>query len=99
MNNEPALEKTEPQPRRRVLDERLAQRPVMLERLHQLIDTLEQSVGKGWDAHVAEERVIQEMRQLGQATLSQWAQEANEQAQGQVRRAHPDACKNGKKNS
>lgn len=98
MNNEPALRKSDSKPRRK-LDERLAKRPAMLERLHQIVDTLEQSVVEGCDAHMAEERVIEEMRKLGHETLSQWAHEANEQIQAQVPTTHPEANKNGKKNS
>lgn len=98
MNNEPALRKSDSKPRRN-LDERLAKRPAMLERLHQILDTLEESVVDGCDAHKAEDRVIEEMRKLGQETLSQWAHEANEQTQAQVPILHPDATKNGKKNS
>ncbi len=98
MNNEPALRKSDSKPRRN-LDERLAKRPAMLERLHQIVDTLEKSVGDGCDAHKAEDRVIEEIRKLGQETLSQWAHEANAQIQAQVPTLQPDATKNGKKNS
>ena len=100
MNNEPELNKSETKPRsRRVLDERLASRPAMLDRLHQIVDTLEQSLSAGCDAHLAEERVIEELRKLGQVTLTQWAEEANEQAQAAVPTTHPQASKNGKKNA
>lgn len=96
MNDEPAWNKSESQPRR-PLEERLAQRPAVLARLHQLVDTLEASVGDGCDAHRAEERVIEEMRRLGQETLSQWAQEVQEHTQAQVRATHPAASRHGKK--
>lgn len=98
MNNEPALRKSDSKPRRN-LEDRLAKRPAMLERLHQIVDTLEASVGEGCDAHMAEDRVVEEIRKLGQETLSQWAQEANEHTQAQVPTTHPQATKNGKKNS
>src|SRR6185369_11180175 len=84
---------------RRRLEERLAQRPELLERLHEIVDTLEQSVTEGCDAHDAEDRVVDEIRKLGRTVLGQWAQEANAQIQGQVSAEHPQACKNGKKNS
>jgi hypothetical protein len=86
-------------PRNRRLEDRLAQRPELLERLHQIVDTLEQSVGDGCDADQTEERVVEEIRKLGQTMLGQWAQEANAQIQGQVSAEYPRACKNGKKNS
>jgi hypothetical protein len=84
---------------RRRLEERLAQRPELLERLHEIVDTLEQSVTEGCDAHDAEDRVVDEIRKLGRTVLGQWAQEANAQIQAQVPKEHPKACKNGKKNS
>ncbi len=43
MNNEPALRKSDSKPRRK-LDERLAKRPAMLERLHQIVDTVSSTV-------------------------------------------------------
>ena len=81
------------------LEERLAQRPELLERLHLIVDTLEQSVAEGCDAHDAEDRVIDEIRKLGRTVLGQWAQEASVQIQQQVPKEYPQACKNGKKNS
>lgn len=98
MNDEPA------QPSRaskshRALEERLADRPELRARLHHLLDTLDQSVADGSDAHAAEERVIQELRQLGQEVLGRWAHEAQAQAQAQVRTQHPHASQHGKKKS
>ena len=98
MNDEPTpplgLAKTH-----RVLEERLAHRPELLARLHHLLDTLDQSVADGSDAHAAEERVIQELRQLGQEVLGRWAHESNAHTQAQVCSQHPDASQHGKKNS
>lgn len=96
MNDELPLKSPGTKNRRR-LEERLAQRPELLERLHQIVDTLEQSVTDGSDAHDAEDRVVDEIRKLGQTVLGQWAQEANGQIQGQVPAEYPQASKNGKK--
>jgi hypothetical protein len=98
MNVEQPLQSPRTRNRRR-LEERLAQRPELLERLHEIVDTLEQSLADGCDAHDAEDRVVDEIRKLGRTALGQWAQEANTQIQGQVPAEHPQACKNGKKNS
>ena len=98
MNDELLLKSPHTKNRRR-LEERLAQRPELLEQLHEIVDTLEQSVADGCDAHDAEDRVVDEIRKLGRTVLSQWAQEANTQIQAQVPAEHPQACKNGKKNS
>jgi len=98
MNNELPLKSPRTKNRRR-LEERLARRPELLERLHEIVDTLEGSVADGCDAHDAEDRVVDEIRKLGRTVLGQWAQEANAQNQRQVPAEHPQACKNGKKNS
>jgi hypothetical protein len=84
---------------RRSLDERLAHRPEVLQRLHQLADTLEQSVGDDCTADQAEERVSQQVRQLARELLEQWAREANAHTQAKTPQQHPDALRHGKKNS
>jgi len=104
MNDEPTLPKRvtdglRPGPRLEGLEARLAGRPVLRARLHHLIDTLEGSIDDGADAHVAEERVVEELRRLGQEYLGQWAQEAGARAQAEVPRTHPGACRHGKKKS
>jgi len=98
MNEEPAPPFSVTPPRR-ALDERLAHRPELLARLHHILDTLDRSVADGSDAHAAEQRVIEELRQLGQEVLGHWAHEAQAQAQAQVRTQHPHASQHGKKNS
>jgi hypothetical protein len=79
------------------LEQRLAHRPDMLSRLHALADTLEQSVADNSTADTAEERVSAQVRQLAREVLEQWAREANDLAQAQVRTHHPDAVQYGKK--
>lgn|SRR6266404_7960343 len=96
MNDELSL-KSPPTKNRHRLEERLARRPELLERLHEIVDTLEQSVSDGCDAHDAEDRVVDEIRKLGRTVLGQWAEEANAQMQRDVATKHPQACKNGKK--
>jgi hypothetical protein len=83
---------------RRSLEQRLAHRPEVLQRLHQLADTLDQSVGDDCTADQAEERVSEQVRQLAQEVLAQWAQEANAHTQAQVPTRHPSALHHGKKN-
>ena len=61
MNDELSL-KSPPTQNRHRLEERLARRPELLERLHEIVDTLEQSVSDGCDAHDAEDRVVDEIR-------------------------------------
>jgi hypothetical protein len=79
------------------LEQRLAHRPEVLARLHQLADTLEQSVGDDCTADQAEERVSAQVRQLAQEVLAQWAHEAQAHTQAQVPTRHPSAIHHGKK--
>jgi len=79
------------------LEQRLAHRPEVLERMHRLADTLDQSVGDDCTAEQAEDRVIGQVRQLGQEVLQQWANEAQAHVQAQVPRVHPSAIRHGKK--
>ena len=79
------------------LEERLAHRPEVLARLHELADTLDQSAGDDCTADQAEERVSAQVRQLALAVLGQWACEANAHTQAQVPTQHPSAIRHGKK--
>jgi len=98
MNDE--LPKSTPSfPARRPLEQRLAHRPEVLERMHQIADTLDQSVGDDCTADQAEARVSAHVRQLALEVLGQWAHEANVHTQAQVPARHPSALRHGKKNS
>jgi hypothetical protein len=77
----------------------LAARPELLNRFHQIVDLLDQSVADGSDADAAEARVIEQVRQLGQQLLHRWAGEANAHTQAHVSEQHPQATRHGKKNS
>jgi len=79
------------------LEQRLAHRPDVLARLHELADTLEQSVGDHATADLAEARVSAQVRQLAREVLEQWAREANDHAPAQVRTRHREAIPYGKK--
>lgn len=79
------------------LEKRLADRPDVLTRMHQIADTLDQSAGDGCTADQAEERVSVQVRQLGQEVLGQWAREASAHTQAEVSTQHPSAIRHGKK--
>lgn len=97
MKTEPRLSKSADH-LRRPLAARLAVRPLLRARLHEILDTLDASVNDGCDAHAAADRVIEQLRQLGQEVLTQWAEESHAQTQEQVPAHHPGAIRHGKKN-
>jgi hypothetical protein len=82
---------------RPALEQRLAHRPEVLARFHQLADTLDQSAGDDCTADQAEARVSAQVRQLALEVLGQWAREANAHSQAQVPTQHPLAIQHGKK--
>lgn len=82
-------------PSPRTVEQRLAQRPQVLARLHALLDQLDHAVEAGADAHAAEAALTTQLRLLGHAWLSQWAQDANARVQAGVRTAHPTAIRHG----
>lgn len=84
---------------RRPLEARLAHRPEVLARLHQLADTLDQSAGDDCTADQAEARVSAQVCQLALEVLAQWAHEANAHTQAQVKERNPAAIRHGKKNA
>lgn len=98
MNPQPSLRNNVPDNRRN-LEQRLARRPDLLERLHAIADLLDQSVAEECNADQAEARVIEQVRLLGQEILGQWAQETHAVVQQQMPHRHPHAVREGKKNS
>jgi len=82
---------------RRPLEQRLAHRPEVLARMHQIADTLDQSAGDDCTADQAEARVSEQVHQLAGEVLGQWAHEANAHTQAQVPTQHPSAIRHGKK--
>ena len=95
--NDERPEPTKSSTPRRPLEQRLAHRPAVLERLHQLADTLDQSAGDDCSADQAEARVSEQVRQLALEVLGQWAREANAHTQAQMPTQHPAAIQHGKK--
>jgi hypothetical protein len=65
------------------LDERLQKYPGLRERLEALVAVVENASGDVVKADEAEQRVVEEIRQVGQAAFQAWA----ERKQGQVEAA------------
>ncbi len=83
---------------KRSLDERFAQHPQMYERLQQIGEQMEEMIARGVSADDAEEIAIKQIRELGQAWLTDWAKAQHERSVAQVKKEIPSAIKNVKKN-
>lgn len=71
--------------------------PIFAARCQMLMNRFDEELADGKDAHQAEEMVIEELDQLGQSLMGQWAETAHENILTQSQSAHPDRIKSGKK--
>lgn len=79
------------------LEQRMAKRPHVLARFHAIADMLDQAVAAGCTADEAEDRAIEQVRQLGRELMGDWAQEQQAGSLARARRQHPQAIKHIKK--
>lgn len=86
-----------PSVRKQSLDERFANDPVMRERMHQIADMRDQLIANGCSLDEVEERVVEQIRLLGQELLGTMAQTKADQLNRQARREHPAAVRDIKK--
>lgn len=94
MKDEPSLPNNEPS-----LDERLNASPLVAQRFHRIIDMMEDAVEQGVDAHQAEEQAIEQLDQLGNEILTDWARQRAQACSDQARQENPQLTKDTKKNS
>ena len=81
------------------LEQRMVSRPHVLARFHAIADMMDQAVAAGCTADEAEERAIEQVRQLGGELLEDWAREQQEGSLARARQEHPQAIKHVKKKS
>jgi hypothetical protein len=86
-----------PSVRQQSLDDRFANDPVLRERLHQIADLRDGLIASGCSLDEVEERVVQQIRLLGQELLGTVAQTKADQIQRQARSEHPAAIADIKK--
>lgn len=79
------------------LDERFANDPIMRQRLHQIADLRDELIASGGSLDEVEERVVQQIRLVGQELLGTVAQSKADQTHRQTRSEHPDAIADIKK--
>lgn len=84
---------------RRSLDERLGRSPEVARRFHRILDMMEDALAEGADAHQAEEQAIEQLDQLGNELLTDWARQRAQSCTEQARQEDPTLTKDGKKNS
>jgi len=63
----------------------LRKHPEMLERVQRILDITSNKEGSNRKADEVEELLVQEMRQLGHASLSEWAVQTEEQTSNKLR--------------
>ena len=83
----------------RSLEERLSAHPQLLSRIEALLNVVENRAEDLEQADLAEQRVIEEVRQIGQQALSSWAERQHQKQVSLLRQNHPSLRKHLKKNS
>lgn len=79
--------------------DRLNRYPQLRERMEALLNVVENTAGDCTKADDAEQRVIEELRKMGNEALHGWADQAVDKAAEQLRQQQPDLHGNGKKKS
>lgn len=81
------------------LESRLNHHPELKAKIEALLLVVENAEGDLVKANEAEQRVIEEIRQLGQAALQGWANRQNQAQSEQFIKDYPNAHRTRKKNS
>lgn len=81
------------------LEERLNRHPELKAKIETLLSVVENAEGELVKANEAEQRVIEEIRQLGQAALQGWASRQNQVQSDDFINANPQAQRTRKKTS
>ncbi len=81
------------------LEERLSRHPELKAKIESLLSVVENAEGDCVKANEAEQRVIEEIQQLGQAALQGWASRQNQAQHEQFTQTHPQAQRTRKKSS
>jgi hypothetical protein len=79
------------------LVEQLRQHPEMMVRVQGIMEIARNEDGPLKTADEVEELLIQEMRQLGNATMGQWASQAEERVSRELKRQDPTVLSRKKK--
>ena len=80
------------------IEERLKAHPQLLERIEALLNVVEKTGEENEQADLAEQRVREEVRNIGQQALSSWANSQHQKQLELLRENNPQARKHLKKN-
>lgn len=80
----------------KLLDQ-LRQQPRIMERVQRILEIAQSGEGPLKTADEVEERLIQEMRQLGNTTMNEWATQAQERVSQELQTEDPTVLKRKKK--
>ena len=90
-------ERPDSNPRSHSLDERFAKDPWMRERVHQIADMRDEMIARGCTLDEVEEKVVEQIRWLGQELLTGIAREKSAAITDQALQKHPGASRDSKK--
>jgi len=85
--------------KKKTLEERLEAHPQLKERMDSIIKVVENSDGSIEKADEAEQRAIEELRQLGNDILQGWAENQRNKKEKEVKEKNKKVNKHSKKNS
>jgi len=92
------MEKTITAGRRETVAERLERHPAIKARMERMLDVVENAAGDVRRADEAEQRAIEELRQMGLEVMQAWGQKASHEAAVDLE-AQGGVVRDGKKNS
>jgi hypothetical protein len=81
------------------LEDRLNRQPELKARIEELLSAVENADGDLEKANDAEQRMIEELRKIGQTALQAWATGQNKKQSESFNQEHSQARQAGKKNS
>jgi hypothetical protein len=90
-------ERPDSHPRSQSLEERFANDPGMRERVHQIADMRAEMIARGCTLDEVEEKVVEQIRWLGQELLSGMAREKSAAITDQALKNIPGASRDSKK--
>lgn len=79
------------------LIEKLRRQPKMMERVRKILEIAQSSEGPLKTADEVEELLVEEMRRLGNVTMNEWAAQANQRIEDEVKEEDPTVLKRKKK--